>query len=96
LLLAFPLFPIPFIVSHFCSPQNFRVFQNTVLGTMRNEVTGGWRKLHNEEFHNLYFSPSIMRMIKLRRRRWPGHVALLEGNVVRTGTWREIQKERTH
>jgi hypothetical protein len=38
-------------------------------------VTGGWRKLHNEELHNLYFSPSIIRMIKSRRMRWTGHVA---------------------
>jgi hypothetical protein len=38
-------------------------------------VTGGWRKLHNEELHNLYSSPSIIRMIKSRRRRWAGHVA---------------------
>jgi hypothetical protein len=38
-------------------------------------VTGGWRKLHNEELHRLYSSPSIIRMIKSRRMRWAGHVA---------------------
>jgi hypothetical protein len=38
-------------------------------------VTGGWRKLHNEELHNLYSSPSIIRMIKSRRMRCAGHVA---------------------
>jgi hypothetical protein len=38
-------------------------------------VTGGWRKLYNEELHNLYSSPSIIRMFKLRRMRWAGHVA---------------------
>jgi hypothetical protein len=38
-------------------------------------VTGGWRKLHNEELHNLYSSPSTIRMIKSRRMRWEGHVA---------------------
>jgi hypothetical protein len=38
-------------------------------------VTGGCRKLHNEELHNLYYSPSIIRMIKSRRMRWAGHVA---------------------
>jgi hypothetical protein len=38
-------------------------------------VTGGWRKLHNEELHNLYSSPSIIRVIKARRIRWAGHVA---------------------
>jgi hypothetical protein len=38
-------------------------------------VTGGWTKLHNEELHNLYSSPSIIRIIKARRMRWAGHVA---------------------
>jgi hypothetical protein len=41
----------------------------------RDEVIGGWRKLHNEELHNLYCSPSIIRIIKSRRMRWAGHVA---------------------
>jgi hypothetical protein len=41
----------------------------------RDEVTGGWRKLHNEELHGLYSSPSIIRVIKARRMRWTGHVA---------------------
>jgi hypothetical protein len=40
-----------------------------------NEVTGDWRKLHNDELHSLYSSPSIIRMIKSRRMRWAGHVA---------------------
>jgi hypothetical protein len=43
----------------------------------RDEVTGGWRKLHNEELHGLYSSPSIIRVIKARRMRWAGHVALM-------------------
>jgi hypothetical protein len=38
-------------------------------------VTGEWRKLHNEELHDLYSSPSIIRMVKVRRMRWAGHVA---------------------
>jgi hypothetical protein len=38
-------------------------------------VTGDWRKLYNEEFHNLYSSPSIIRMIKSRRMKWAGHIA---------------------
>jgi hypothetical protein len=46
-----------------------------IFGPKRDEVTGGWRKLHNEELHNLYSSPSIIRMIKSRRMRWAGHVA---------------------
>jgi hypothetical protein len=55
------------------------VFENRVLkrifGPKRDEVTGGWRKLHNEELHNLYSSPDIVRMIRSRRMRWVGHVA---------------------
>jgi hypothetical protein len=56
-----------------------RVFENRVLrrifGLKRDEVTGGWRKLHNEELHSLYSSPSTIRMIKSRRMREAGHVA---------------------
>jgi hypothetical protein len=55
------------------------VFENRVLrrifGPKRDEVTGDWRKLHNEELHNLYSSPNIIRMIKSRRIRWAGHAA---------------------
>jgi hypothetical protein len=43
-------------------------------------VTGGWRKLHNEELHSLYSSPSIIRMIKSRRMKWAGHVARMGEN----------------
>jgi hypothetical protein len=43
--------------------------------TFSNDVTGDWRKLQNEELHNLYSSPNIIRMIKSRRIRWAGHVA---------------------
>jgi hypothetical protein len=46
-----------------------------IFGSKRHEMKGGWRKLHNEELHNLYFSPSIIRIIKPRRMRWEGHVA---------------------
>jgi hypothetical protein len=56
-----------------------RVFENRVLkrifGPKRSEVTGEWRKLHNEDFTNLYFSPNIIRVISSRRMRWTGHVA---------------------
>jgi hypothetical protein len=55
------------------------VFENRVLRRIfrpkRDEVMGDWRKLHNEELHNLYSSPNIFRMIKSRRMRWAGHVA---------------------
>jgi hypothetical protein len=46
-----------------------------IFGPKRAEATGGWRKLHNEELHNLYSTPSIVRMIKSRRMRWAGHAA---------------------
>jgi hypothetical protein len=46
-----------------------------MFGPERDEETRGWRKLHNEELHNLYSSPSMIRIIKSRRVRWAGHVA---------------------
>jgi hypothetical protein len=46
-----------------------------IFGPKRDEVTGEWRKLHNEELRDLYSSKSIIRIIKLRRMRWAGHVA---------------------
>jgi hypothetical protein len=75
------------VVLHGCEtwPQTLRedhrlrVFENRVLSKMygpkRDEVMGDWRKLHNEELHNLYSSTNIIRMIKSRRMRWAGHVA---------------------
>ena len=48
-----------------------------IFGPRRDEVTGEWRKLHNEEINNLYSSPSIVRVIKPRRMRWAGLVALV-------------------
>jgi hypothetical protein len=61
------------------SSLTLRVFENRVLrrifGPKRYEVTGGWRKLHTEELHGLYSSPSIIRVIRLRKMRWAGHVA---------------------
>jgi hypothetical protein len=46
-----------------------------IFGPKRDEVTGGWRKLHNEELHNFYSLPTIIRMIKSRRMRCSGHAA---------------------
>jgi hypothetical protein len=59
--------------------HGLRVFENRVLRRIfdpkRDDVIGDWRKLHNEELHNLYSSPNIIRMFKSRRIRWAGHVA---------------------
>jgi hypothetical protein len=64
-----------------------------IFGPKRDEVTGDWRKLHNEELHNLYSSPNIIRM--RRRRRWAGYVARM-GETRNMGYWWESQKERDH
>jgi hypothetical protein len=62
------------------------VFENRVLrkifGPKRDEVTGEWRRLHNEDLNDLYSSPNIIRVIKSRRMRWAGHIARMgEGRV---------------
>jgi hypothetical protein len=58
--------------------HKLRAFENRELrrtfGPKREEVAGGWRRLHNEELHNLYASPNIIKVIKSRRTRWAGHV----------------------
>jgi hypothetical protein len=69
--------------------HRLRVFENRVLRRIflpkRDEVTREWRKLHNEELHNLYSSPDIIRQVKSRRMRWVGHVA-------RVGEERKVYK----
>jgi len=61
--------------------KKLRVFENMVLrrifGPRRDEVTGEWRRLHNEKLNDLYSSPNIVRVIKSRRMRWAVHVALM-------------------
>jgi hypothetical protein len=70
------------------------VFENRVLRriflTKMEEVAGGWRRLHNKELHNLYASPNIIRVIKLRRIRQPGHVARMRDIKMHTNFSRYI------
>jgi hypothetical protein len=51
--------------------------QGSIFGPKREGLVGGWRRLHNEELHNLYTSRNVIRVVKLRRMRWVGHVACM-------------------
>jgi hypothetical protein len=77
-----------------------RVFENTVLrrifGPKRDDVTGDWRKLHNEELHNLYSSPNIIRMIKSRKMRWAKHVALMGRKGMPIKYWWKARRKETN
>jgi hypothetical protein len=74
------------------------VFENRVLrgifGPKRDEVTGEWTKLHDEEFRDLYSSSSIIRIKKYRRMRWAGHVARRGRRGTHVGYWWKSQRER--
>jgi hypothetical protein len=69
--------------------RRLRVTKNRALrrifGPKRDDVTGDWRKLHNEELNDLYSSPNIVRVIKSRRTRWAEHVARMEGGQAYAG-----------
>ena len=71
------------------------MFENTVLrrifGSRRDEITGEWRRLHNEELNDLYCSQNYVRVIKWRRMRWAGHVANMGEE---TGTYRILVGNR--
>ena len=72
--------------------RRLRMFENRVLRRVfwpkRDEVTGEWRKLHNEELSDLYSIPNIVQVVKSRRMRWVGHVARIGSAEVYTGFWR--------
>ena len=84
----------------FREERRLRVFENRVLRRIfspkRDEVTGEWRKLHNEELNDLYGSPSFVRVIKPRRMRWAGHVERMGRGEACTGVWWGNLRERDH
>ena len=67
-----------------------------VFGPKRDEATGEWRKLHNEELNDLYCSPNIVQLIKCRRMRWAGHVTCIEERkgVYRVLVWKREGKRQ--
>jgi hypothetical protein len=79
--------------------HRLRAFENRVLRRIfgpKRDVDGSWRKLHNDELHSLYSSPNIVMVIKSRRMRWVGHVALIWRGEVFTGFWLGSPKVRDH
>ena len=76
-----------------------KVFENRVLrrifGSKRDEVTGEWKKLHNEELNDLYCSPNIVRVVKLRRMGWAGHVARVTARRGAYTVWVEQWEKET-
>jgi len=77
--------------------RKLRVFENRVLrrifGPRRDEVTGEWKRLHNEELNDLYSSPNIVRVIKSRRMKWAGYVGEERGCI---GSWWGKRREGGH
>jgi hypothetical protein len=80
--------------------HRLRVFDKRVLrrifGSKRDEVTGGWKKLYNEEVYKLHCSSSIIRMIKSTKMRWTGHVERMARRGMHIGYWWESQEKRDH
>ena len=80
--------------------RKLRVFENMVMGRIfapgRDEITGEWRRFHNEELNDLYSSPNIVWVIKPRRIRWAGHVARMGEERECIGSWCGNRRERDH
>jgi len=67
-----------------------------IFGPRRDEVTGEWRRMHNEELNDLHSSPNIVRVIKSRRMRWSGRVARMSEERVCIRSWWGNRRERDH
>jgi hypothetical protein len=80
--------------------NRIKIFESKVLrrifGPKRSEVTGGWRKLHSEELHDLYSSPSLIRNMTSKRTWWARHVARMGRRGTCIVYWQESQRERDH
>ena len=80
--------------------RKLRVFENMVLrrifGPRRDEVTGEWRRLHNEELNDLYSSPNVVRVIKSKTMGWAGHVARMGEEKGVLGSWWGDRREGDH
>jgi len=80
--------------------RKLRVFENMVLrrifGPRKDQVTGEWRRLHNEELNDLYSSPNFVRVIKSRRMRWAGYVAHMGEERGCIGSWWGNRREGDH
>jgi len=89
-----------FILQDVHKLRKLRMFENMVLrrifGPRRDEVTGEWRRLHNEELNDLYSSPNIVRVIKSRRMRWVGQVARMGEERGCIGSWWGNRGEGDH
>jgi len=89
-----------YVVVKLREERNLRVFENMVFrrifGPRRNEVTGEWRRLHNEELNDLYSSPNIVRVIKSRRMRCAGHVARMGEERECIWSWWGNRREGDH
>jgi hypothetical protein len=74
----------------------FELARRGIFGPKMDELTGEWRKLHNEKLHYLYSSPNAVRVIKSRRMRWAGHVAQVSRREAGIGFWWGNLRERDH
>jgi len=87
------------LVNEQCTRNPLRMFENRFLRRIfwpkRDDVTGEWRKLHNEELNDLHSSRNIVRMIKSRMR-WAGYIACMGRGEVHRGFWWKNVRERNH